>query len=91
MTDDKDLWDFTTPFVPTFRPYNEATTRLTNQLHDQLGLPRSPAKEPKYSLVASALASFQSVMCYEAGYLYWPMKQDRYSADLPPETSLVLM
>ena len=81
IRDSNSLWDFTTPFVPTFRAYNEAAIRLTNQLHDQIGLPRSPAKEPKYSfVVASAIASFQSVMCYEAGYLYWPMKQDRYSA-----------
>ena len=81
IDDTQNFWEFTTPFLPIFRPHNEAAKRLTNDIHDQIGLPRTPAKEHKYNLAtASVLASFQSVMCYEAGYLYWPIKQDRYSA-----------
>jgi len=77
----ENLWNFTTPFVPNFVPYNDAAKRLTNHYHDMLELPRTPAKGPKYNaVVASALASFQSVMSYETGYLYWPIKQDRFSA-----------
>ena len=75
------FWEFTTPFVPSFSPYNDAAIRLTNDMHDRLGLPRTPAKASRYNrVVASALAAFQGVMCYEEGYLYWPLKQDRYSA-----------
>lgn len=81
IEDSKNLWDFTTPFVPTFAPYNDAAKRLTNHYHDVLELPRTPSNGPKYNgVVASALAAFQSVMSYETGYLYWPIKQDRFSA-----------
>jgi hypothetical protein len=79
--DSENLWDFTTPFVPTFVPYNEVAKRLTDRYHDLLELPRTPAKAPKYNaVVASALASFQSVLSYQSGYLYWPIKQDRFTA-----------
>ena len=79
--DSENLCDFTTPFVPTFVPYNEAAKRLTDRYHDMLELPRTPAKEPKYNaIVASALESFQSVLSFQRGYLYWPIKKDRFTA-----------
>ena len=74
------IWDITVPFTPSFVPYNDAARRLTDQYHDLLGLPRTPAKGPKYNnAVASTLAAFQTVLCYEGGRLYWPVDNNRFS------------
>lgn len=75
------FWDSTTPFIPSLVPYNDAAKRLTDQYRDKLELPRTPAKGPKYNnVVASVLAAFQGVLSTDQGVLYWPIKQDKFSA-----------
>lgn len=76
----ENFWDRTVPFTPSFVPYNDAAKRLTNHYHDLLGLPKTPGKGPKYNnAIASTLAAFQTVTCYEDGLLYWPVDNNRFS------------
>ena len=77
------LLEYSIPFKPVYRPYNEDAEELTNEFYQALELPKTPAKKPKYTLVlASFLAAFQalkfngqdilSVLLGNGGYSQFP-------------------